>query len=124
MIRLYIALLSYLWVEQPTEQIDVVDSLQEKLQHYPEADSNRVNIFNALSYQYQWIDFNRSFQCAEKALQLAESISFQQGIATASFRQAHCYWALGDSERAIEKALLAVSIAEKEGLTEDRKSVV
>lgn len=44
MIRLYIALLSYLWVEQPTEQIDVVDSLQEKLQHYPEADSNRVNI--------------------------------------------------------------------------------
>ncbi|MBA4056245.1 MAG: hypothetical protein C0490_16135, partial [Marivirga sp.] len=84
---------------------------------HPRGDTTRVNIFNALSYQYQWLDFNQSLQYAEEALKIAELLDFMPGIATACYRQAHCYWALGDSERSIEMALRAVSIAEQEKLT-------
>lgn len=97
-------------------QVHVVDSLQQELSLHPQEDTIRVNILNGLSYQYQWLDFNQSFEFAEKALKIADSISFLPGIATACFRQAHCYWALGDSDRAIEKALRAVSIAEQKQL--------
>ena len=48
---------------------------------------------------------------------LAESLSFRKGIATASSRQAQSFWSLGDSERAIERALHAVDIAEKDRIT-------
>ncbi len=98
-------------------QVHIVDSLQEQLNIHQKKDTIHVSILNALSSQYQWLDFNTSLRYAEEALKAAEPIEFQQGIATACFRQAHCYWALGDSERAIEKALRAVSIAEKEKLT-------
>ena len=97
-------------------QVHIVDSLQSQLTRHQKKDSIHVNILNALSSQYQWLDFNTSLQYAEEALKAAEAIEFQQGIATACFRQAHCYWALGDSERAIEKALRAVTIAENENL--------
>ena len=97
-------------------QVHIVDSLQAQLKHHQKKDTIHVNILNALSSQYQWLDFNTSLQYAEEALKSAEAIEFQHGIATACFRQAHCYWALGDSERAIEKALRAVTIAEKEKL--------
>ena len=97
-------------------QVHIVDSLQAQLKLHQKKDTIQVNILNALSSQYQWLDFNMSLQYAEEALKSAEPIEFQQGIATACFRQAHCYWALGDSERAIEKALRAVTIAEKEKL--------
>src|SRR5688572_24039764 len=99
--RLCILLLHLLWVSQATAQVSVVDSLQAELHLHPGADSNRANIFNALSLQYQWLDFNLSLHYAEEAQQISESVSFQRGIATACFMQAHCYWALGDSERSI-----------------------
>src|SRR5688572_30867389 len=97
-------------------QEHIVDSLQAQLKLHQKKDTIQVNILNALSSQFQWLDFNMSLQYAEQALKSAEPIEFQRGIATACFRQAHCYWALGDSERAIEKALRAVTIAEKEKL--------
>src|SRR5688572_26985193 len=95
-------------------QAHIVDSLHAQLKIHKKMDSTRVNIFNALSSQFQWLDFNQSLKYADEGLRLAESIAFQPGIATACFRQAHCYWALGDSDRAIEKGLRAVNIAEKE----------
>lgn len=116
MTKLLITLLC-LWAGSLQAQLDVADSLQEKLRLSPEADTSRVNTLNTLSHQYQWYDFNRSLQYAEEALKIAESISFQRGIATACFRLAHCYWALGNSERAIELALRAMSIAQQERLT-------
>ena len=63
------------------------------------------------------ISFEKSLSFAEVALETAEAIGFQRGIATASFRQAHCLWALGDSDRAIEKGLSAVRIADDYGFT-------
>jgi signal transduction histidine kinase/DNA-binding response OmpR family regulator len=103
-----------LLLDEVSGQAHIVDSLHAQLKIHKKTDSIRVNIFNALSSQYQWLDFNQSLKYADEGLRLAESMEFQAGIATACFRQAHCYWALGDSDRAIEKGLRAVNIAEKE----------
>jgi signal transduction histidine kinase/DNA-binding response OmpR family regulator len=102
-------------VSGSTAQIPVVDSLKKQLDAHPTEDTLRVNLYNNLSFQYQWINFDVSLKYAEDALKIAESLAFQHGIATASFRQAHCLWALGDSDRAIEKGLRAVSIADESG---------
>lgn len=117
MIRHFIAFFACLFCNYSMAQVAIEDSLQEQLGRHPVADTTRVLLNNALSNQYQWLDFNKSLMYAEEALKIAEPLGFQQGIATACFRQAHCYWALGDSDRAIEKALRAVSIAEQQGLT-------
>ena len=109
-------LLYCLWFGLSEAQVNIVVSLEMELDLHTESDSARVNTLNALSDHYQWRDFNRSFLYAEEALQLAEHLSFQKGIATACFRQAQSYWSRGDSESAMKKALQAVSIAENEGL--------
>ena len=114
--KYWIAFFSCLLLHDALSQVHIVDSLEAELKVHQEKDTIHVNILNALSSQYQWLDFNTSLRYAEEALKAAEPIEFQHGIATACFRQAHCYWALGDSERAIEKALRAVSIAEKGNL--------
>lgn len=116
MIRHLIFFLS-LFAVRALAQDGVVDSLERQLSLYNTRDTIRVNLANALSYQYQWLDFNRSLKYAEDALEVAEAVNFPAGIATACFRLAHCYWALGDTDRSIEKALRAVSIAEQHGLT-------
>src|SRR5688572_5932350 len=117
MLRFYITLLCFLSIERSIAQVEVIDSLMEQLRIHTQADTNRVNMLNELSNQYQWLDFNRSYQYAEEALMLAESLPFPKGIATSSSRQAQSFWSLGDSERAIERALRAVEIAEKDRIT-------
>ncbi|HEX6227744.1 MAG TPA: ATP-binding protein [Chryseolinea sp.] len=110
--RIWVVLFFWMLLIDTNGQTRVVDSLQAKLRVHLDIDSTRVDIFNALSSQYQWLDFNQSLRYADEGLRIADSIGYQSGIATACFRQAHCYWALGDSDRAIERALRAVSIAE------------
>ncbi len=117
MYKYYITFLCCLWIEQSIAQVDVVDSLTYQLSINTRNDTTHVNLLNALSYEYQWFDFNRSLDYADEALMLAESLSFQKGIATAYSSQAQSSWFLGDSERAMERSLRAVAIAEKERLT-------
>ena len=94
-------------------QLHTIDSLRKQLRQYSNNDTTRVNLYNSLSFQYQWISFDTSLTYANKALEIAEMLNFHRGVATANFRQAHCLWALGDSDRAIEKGLRAVRIAEE-----------
>jgi signal transduction histidine kinase/DNA-binding response OmpR family regulator len=115
MTRLLIILFCWTPVSVAIAQTPVADSLKMQLDAHPISDTLRVNLCIDLSFQYQWINFDVSLKYAEEALKVAESLAFQRGIATASFRLAHCLWALGDSDRAIEKGLRAVSIAEKNG---------
>lgn len=99
-------------------QPPIVDSLRKQLERHSLDDTVRVNLYTDLSFQYQWISFDTSLMYADKALTIAQAINFQRGIATANFRQAHCLWALGDSDRAVERGLSAVRIAEENGLAD------
>jgi signal transduction histidine kinase/DNA-binding response OmpR family regulator len=118
MIRHCIIFFSCLLVHSAAAQVQTLDSLQRQLRLHPVADTGRVIVLNALSYQYQWSDFTKSLEYADEALTIAESTLYQRGIGTACVRQAHCLWALGDSDRAIEKGLRAVTIAEQHGFTD------
>jgi signal transduction histidine kinase/DNA-binding response OmpR family regulator len=117
MTRSILALIACLVLNTTAAQVARLDSLQRQLRLNSEMDTARVKTLNALSQYYQWINFNQSLNYASDALEIAESLSYPLGIATACFRQAHCYWALGDSDLAIEKALRAVSIAEEKQFT-------
>src|SRR5687767_2970848 len=117
MTRHILLFIAYLVLNAATAQVPRLDSLLHRLHLDSEMDTSRVKTLNTLSEYYQWINFNQSLNYAGEALEIAESLSYPQGIATACFRQAHCYWALGDGDLAIEKALRAVSIAEEKQFT-------
>jgi AraC-like DNA-binding protein len=94
-------------------QTKVLDSLKMELNHHQHQDTVRVNLLNSLSYHYRWMDFSRAQREAEEALRLANTLHFSKGIAVADCRLAHCLWAIGDNELAIEKGLEAAGIAEQ-----------
>jgi signal transduction histidine kinase len=91
-----------------------VDSLATFLLNYHSDDTVKVNALNELSRQYLWIDYHRSLQNADTALKLARQLDYSKGIATAFNLKAFCYWAFGDNDLAIEMALEASAISEKE----------
>src|SRR5882724_5641244 len=94
-------------------QTKALDSLKSELSQHPQDDTLKVSILNELSNQCKWIDFYTSQQYAEQALKISRGLHFEKGIAIADYRVAHCYWALGDNDLAIERALEAAEIAER-----------
>lgn len=95
-----------------------LDSLATFLRSHLLVDTIRVNALNELSQQYQWSNFYSSLQFAEEAQKLSEELKYEKGLAIAKYLKGHCYWALGDSEDAIELGLDAVALGEKLGAKE------
>ncbi|WP_229311798.1 ATP-binding protein [Larkinella rosea] len=99
-------------------QLMPIDSLKHELRLHPKPDTNRVVLLNLLSFKYISIDYQQMRSFAEEALKLAEKLSYQAGIANAKNRLALCYHMIGEDELAIQYALSAESIAEKNQLFE------
>ncbi|WP_229313498.1 ATP-binding protein [Larkinella terrae] len=99
-------------------QLMPIDSLKQELRLHPKPDTNRVVLLNLLSNQYISIDYQQVKIIAEEALKLAEKLSYQAGIANAKNRLALCYHMIGEDELAIQFALSAESIAEKNQMAE------
>jgi signal transduction histidine kinase/DNA-binding response OmpR family regulator len=106
--------LAWIGFTQVGAQQFLIDSLKKELSIYTEADTNRVNLLNEISYQNIGIDYYQSRDYATQALTSAEQLIFKKGIATAKNRLALCAWVLGDGELAVEQALHAISISENE----------
>lgn len=90
-----------------------LDSLVDFVDRYQSDDTVKVNALNRLSAQYQWSNYYRSLQFADQALKISEALNYVHGIATAKYLKGHCYWALGDSEIAIEMGLDAIQLGEQ-----------
>jgi AraC-like DNA-binding protein len=97
-------------------QSQKLDSLAVFVAGYQREDTVKVNALNALSKKYQWTNFYSSLEFAQQAQKIAEQLNYTKGIATAKYLKGHCYWALGDSEIAIEMGLNAVQLAQQEKL--------
>lgn len=108
------AFVCWFCIGEVSGQTPEVDRLKNELAGHQKMDTLHVNILNELSYQFQWTDFYQSLNYADSALKRAEMLSYKKGMAIANYRLAHCYWALGDSELAIEKGLKAVDLVESE----------
>lgn len=113
---IFLLAVSWLFVGKAISQTNSIDSLRRQLEIHSQEDTDKVNALNDLSHQYRYIDFHKSLNYAEQARKIAEKLSFKKGIAVANYRKAHCYWALGDNELSIEKALNAIDIAQNEKL--------
>lgn len=90
-----------------------LDSLIDFVDRYKRADTIKANALNRLSEQYQWSNFDRALQFAELARTISDSLNYIPGIATAQYLKGHCYWALGDSEIAIEMGMAAIALGEQ-----------
>src|SRR6185369_5857105 len=93
-----------------------VDSVAMLLKAHTQEDTVRVNLLNELSYQNISVNYYKVREYAEQALRLAENLSYAKGIASANNRLSRASWSLGENNEAIEYALRAKNIIEKEKL--------
>ncbi len=118
MTKIIFLFLAWIGFAEAGAQQFIIDSLKKELPIHADADTNRVNLLNEISYQNIGINYYQARNYATQAFTLAEHLSFKKGIATAKNRLAHCAWILGDGELAVEQALYAINIAEKENLND------
>ncbi len=79
------------------------------------ADTAQVQNLIRLSKKNQWIDPNQSLHYADQALLLAQEINYKKGVAIANNLKGFCFWTFGDNDLAIEAAMQALQIAQREG---------
>lgn len=82
----------------------VIDSLLLKLKSTNQ-DSNRVNLLNKLSTEYDYLGepgFTEALNFGNKALQLAQKISYAKGITNALYNIGNVYADQGNSEEALK----------------------
>lgn len=78
-----------------------LDSLLIQLKNHLKKDTIQVNLLNAIGYKYWIIDANESIQYGEKALQLSEQLSYNQGLAKANRIIGVAYWSQGFQNKAL-----------------------
>ena len=79
------------------------------------SDTTRVQELIRLSKKNQWIDPNLSLKYADQALLLSQELGYNKGLATANNLKGFCFWTFGDNDLAIEAALQALELAQREG---------
>lgn len=83
--------------------------------HELPADTSRVQELISLSKKNQWIDPNLSLKYADQALLLSQELEYQKGIAIANNLKGFCFWTFGDNDLAIEAALQALQLSQRQG---------
>ena len=93
----------------------VIDSLENILKT-AKADTTKVNCLNALCSQYGRIsDYEMALQYAESALELAETLDYKKGIASAYKAIGLYYNVRGNHPKALEHLLASLKIFEEIG---------
>ncbi|MCX6306905.1 MAG: tetratricopeptide repeat protein [Bacteroidetes bacterium] len=92
-----------------------VDSLKRELLNHPADDTAKVK----LMYQISFIDHSIApvdgIEYGEKALALAESLDYTDGIIWSLLCTGNCYWKLPNLPKALEYFIRALEISEKFG---------
>lgn len=100
-----------------TAQNQKIDSLETSLQRTL-SDSLRVLLFEKLSIEYQSVDFNKSFDYAQKAVDLAERLNRPWALALAHSNMGITQIVLGDYTTALRHStqFLQISIAQNDSM--------
>lgn len=93
-----------------SESLDVERPVSESL----------VNEQIQLGKKQQWIDPHKALGYADRALAMAAEIGYPLGIASAQNLQGFCHWTFGDNELAIQSAMEALEIAQREHFPDNR----
>jgi tetratricopeptide (TPR) repeat protein len=97
------------------QQNPVIDSLESVLAMAKE-DENKVDILNALSWQYYRTgDSNRSKLLADEALSLAENLNYNPGIALSCKNMGNLLSEWGENSEAMNAYVISLKISEDIG---------
>jgi hypothetical protein len=81
-----------------------------------QTDTTEVKRKLDLSKKAQWVDSYISLNYADQALLAAQQLNYKKGVAIAHNLKGFCYWSFGDNDLAIQSAMSALEIAQKENL--------
>lgn len=76
-------------------------------------DSTKIELLNALSFSYAWSDADTSILYAQKAMDVAQKINFEKGIADAQLNMCAALTTLGNYSRALDNAFKSLVFFEK-----------
>ena len=94
-------------------QVDSPDSLQKELENAPTEEA-RVDLINKLSHFYSQFSLESAEQLAQEALERAEAIDYQKGIATSYNNLGICNAIRGDYTQGLDYFITALRIREEE----------
>lgn len=104
-----------------------IDSLEQKLKAHTKEDTTKVNLLNAIGYEYWIVDANKSLYFGSKALQLSEELGNKKGIARAYRIVGVAHWAQGDLTMALQylnnSNKVYQDIQDKKGLANTRLNI-
>ncbi|MEM6843797.1 MAG: tetratricopeptide repeat protein [Bacteroidota bacterium] len=95
----------------------VLDSLIRRLEQYTEADTVRVKLLNDLGVEYWVVDPSESEYYGQKALALADSLSYVGGIAYANDVIGVAHWTQGKYSTALDYLIDALTSYQNMGRT-------
>lgn len=84
-----------------SQSLEELDSLLKILPSDKE-DTNKVRHLVFISEDYCLIDYQKSLDYANQALNLSEKINYDRGIASSSFRISHAYYSMGNIQKAMD----------------------
>jgi len=90
-------------------QTSPIDSLEQRLQITELKDQEKVDLMNTLSFQYHRSDISKGFYYARTALELANQISYQEGVGDAFLYVGVNFWEKEELDSALlsyEEAIL------------------
>ena len=94
-------------------QVDTPESLQKELEKAPTEEA-RVDLMNKLSHLYSQLSLESAEQLAHEALERAEAIDYQKGIAASYNNLGICHAIRGDYTRGLDYFITALRIREEQ----------
>jgi AraC-like DNA-binding protein len=80
------------------------------------SDTSEVNGLIETSKRAQWVDSYKSLNYADQALLESQNINYKEGVAIAHNLKGFCFWTFGDNDLAIQSAMDALELVQKEHL--------
>ncbi|GAA3522846.1 hypothetical protein GCM10022393_41910 [Aquimarina addita] len=84
-----------------SEKTKKIDSLLATLDSYQKEDRIKVNLLNAIGFEYWIVDANKSIYFGEQALELSEELTYNVGLAKANRIIGVAYWSQGNQNKAL-----------------------
>ena len=92
-----------------------INKLNEQLKQHTEADTVRVKLLNELGFEYWVVDPSESEYYGQKALALADSLSYAQGVAYANDIIGVAHWTQGKYTTALDYLIDALTTYQNMG---------
>ena len=90
-----------------------LDSMNVVLEKHAEEDEAKVDLLNAIAFGYWRVEPVKTEEYARRALSLAQSLDYEQGVGQAYYRISISYWIRGEHDKSLDACLASMKIHEK-----------